>query len=174
MKEEWRYIEGTNNLYQVSNCGRIRSFNLQGGGSRAEPYYLATTITPKGYCTSQGQINCNKIEFKHHREVAKAFIPNPENKPEVNHIDCDKTNNHVSNLEWCTHQENMNHAYENNLIPVLRGSKIGMSKLHENDVLQIRSIYEQKFATQVQIAKAYNVSQRTISLIVRNETWTHI
>lgn len=66
-------------------------------------------MSPKGYC----RVNVNNKKIHIHRLVALAFIPNPENKPFVNHIDSDKTNNHYTNLEWCTNSENMLHFRRN-------------------------------------------------------------
>jgi hypothetical protein len=97
----WKIIEGTN--YEVSSIGNVRNMKtgkvLKGG------------ITPKGY--KRVQLYDKKVFI--HRLVAEAFIPNPENKPQVNHKDGDKSNNFVDNLEWCTNTENMKHAKENNL-----------------------------------------------------------
>lgn len=102
MKEVWKDIEGYEGLYQVSNLGRVHSLykNLILKGSEDSWGYLQVKLYKNG-------IKSNK---KMHRLVAQAFIPNPENKPEVNHIDEDKTNNKLSNLEWSTAKENSNHG----------------------------------------------------------------
>jgi len=102
--EEWRIVPNTNGKIQVSNMGNVRSL------LRGEPYVLKTQIDNKGYKRVRVTINRNKMTFKIHRLVANAFIPNPYNKSQVNHIDGDKTNNCVDNLEWSTNSENRNHA----------------------------------------------------------------
>ena len=77
--------------------------------------YLKAQPNPKGYLVVRITVDKVKHSFKIHREVAKAFIPNPDNKPQVNHIDGNKNNNTVENLEWCTNEENTRHAIKNGL-----------------------------------------------------------
>lgn len=108
MKEQWKPIEGTDGTYEVSNTGKIRSNNYLGHGSQKE---LSLAKDQKGYLRVRIFIAGVRKTVKVHREVAKAFIPNPENKPEVNHKDGNKENNCVANLEWSTPGENAAHAY---------------------------------------------------------------
>ena len=104
-----------------------------------------------------------------HRLVAQAFIPNPDSKPEVNHIDGDKKNNNMSNLEWCTSSENVQHAVDTGLINN-KGSNNGKSKLSEKQVLEIRD----SNLTQTELGKLYGVPQTVISKIKHRKLWTHI
>jgi hypothetical protein len=97
--EEWRDIPGLDG-YQASNCGRIRSFK------RGKPKLLRQSKDKKGYCRCFASGKGATV----HRLVASAFIPNPENKPQVNHIDGNKSNNNAQNLEWATNAENQKHA----------------------------------------------------------------
>ena len=105
MEELWKDIKGYEGLYQVSNFGRIKRVTtgriLKGRKNKGD--YLIVEL-------SKNNIASGKTI---HRLVAQAFIPNPENKPQVNHIDEDKTNNMVSNLEWMTAKENNNHGTRN-------------------------------------------------------------
>lgn len=107
--EIWKAIDGTKGFIEVSNEGRVRSL-LSG-----TPRIIKTSIDAKGYHRIRVTIEREKKGFKLHREVAKAFIPNPDNKPQVNHKDGNKTNNSVANLEWVTNKENSHHAIKNGL-----------------------------------------------------------
>ena len=112
MQEIWKAIEGTGGQYEVSNTGKIRSNNYLGHGKQRE---LCLVADHKGYLRVRIYIEGGGKTVKVHREVAKAFIPNPENKPEVNHKDGDKRNNRADNLEWATPGENTIHAYNSGL-----------------------------------------------------------
>lgn len=106
--EHWKAVDGTNGAIEVSDLGRIRS-NLRDGR------ILKACPDKKGYLRLRVTIERKKMSFKVHRLVAQAFIPNPENKPQVNHIDGNKTNNAVDNLEWVTNYENAHHAMDADL-----------------------------------------------------------
>lgn len=110
-----------------------------------------------------------------HRLVANAFIQNEQKKPCVNHLDGNKTNNRVENLEWVTHRENMIHAYKNGLSnpKISLGSKHYKSKLTELDVVQIMASLSNGVRSS-SLAKRYGVSKCTISDINRGVTWKHI
>ena len=105
-----------------------------------------------------------------HRLVAMLFIPNPENKPQVNHIDGDKTNNCVENLEWVTNSENREHAVENNLIA--KGDRLS-KKLTSEMAEAIRQEYipRSKDRNQYSLAAKYGVSHALIMKIINGKCW---
>lgn len=105
MEEFWKDVEGFEGLYQVSNLGQIRS--LPRKGSRGG--IMVGSKHPKGYRYITFRKDGKQYTLKVHRLVAEAFIPNPDNLPEVNHKNEDKTDNSVENLEWCSTQ--YNHEY---------------------------------------------------------------
>ena len=120
--EEWKDIKDYEGLYQVSNLGRILSLNYHREGKAK----LKNPVEDKdGYFTVQLSKNGERKTCKVHRLVAETFLDNPENLPEVNHKDEDKTNNFVflnedgsinkekSNLEWKWHKDNINHGTHN-------------------------------------------------------------
>lgn len=108
-KELWMPIESTDGAIEVSNLGRMRS-NLREKGRILKP-----ALDKKGYQRIRVTVKRERVTFKLHREVAKAFLPNPHNLPQVNHRDGNKTNNKAENLEWVSNKENARHAVANGL-----------------------------------------------------------
>lgn len=119
MIEEWRDIKGYEGIYQVSNLGRVKSlahtYTRRSWSSKSE-HILSTSekvLTPLNvgrYLRIGLTDDKHKtIQYSIHRLVAEAFIPNPENLPEVNHLDCNGHNNDVRNLEWCSHYDNVHY-----------------------------------------------------------------
>lgn len=98
--EIWKDIDGYDGYYQVSNMGNVRN--------AVKSKILKQQKSRNGYLTVSLTKNNKLTTYRVHRLVASAFIPNPDNKPSVNHIDCDPLNNKAENLEWCTAQENSN------------------------------------------------------------------
>ena len=130
-KEIWKDIVGYEGLYQVSNYGRVRSLDRTytqkaRNGSILKHTYKGQILKPNnvsGYLQVNIQKHKKRNDQKIHRLVAEAFIPNLNNLPQVNHIDGNKHNNHVDNLEWVTTSENQLHSYyvlKNNLKPVIQ------------------------------------------------------
>ena len=106
--EHWKPIDGTDGRLEISSLGRVKS-NLRDGR------ILRTNPDPKGYLKVRVTLDRVKYSFKVHRMVAQAFIPNPDNLPQVNHKDGNKLNNSVDNLEWVSNRDNAHHAIANGL-----------------------------------------------------------
>lgn len=104
VEEIWKDIEGYEGLYQISNYGRVLSVKRN--------IYLKGAINNCGYIKCYLNINNKQKTFLLHRLVGIAFIQNPENKSQINHINGDKTDNSVINLEWNTASENMSHSFK--------------------------------------------------------------
>ena len=102
--EVWKPAPGFEDNYEVSNFGRIRN--------SVTKKVLVVTPNKKGYVVARLSVHNVKYSLKMHRAVAIAFIPNPNGKPQVNHIDGNKSNNNVGNLEWATNGENQKHAFK--------------------------------------------------------------
>lgn len=115
MEEIWKDIPSYEGYYQVSNLGNFRSLpriiKYKSNGTRNYPSKaLLTETTKDNYQRIVLMKDGIKTRYQAHRLVALTFIPNPDNKPFINHIDGNKSNNVVTNLEWCTASENMIHA----------------------------------------------------------------
>lgn len=160
MTEIWRDIGGYAGLYQVSNLGRVKSFHNGGRILKSHPDH-------KGYLRISLSRDDKTKTCKVHRLVATAFIPNPEDKPEVNHIDGNPRNNHVDNLEWCTASENRRHAYATGLIP--QGENHARAKLTNEQARYIRE--NPDGLTGRELARQFGVDPVTISEIQRGKTY---
>jgi len=166
-KEIWKSIKGYNGDYLISNKGNIIS-NKRARGRPIKSHNVGGGYRMVPLCEN-GNVK-NKLV---HRLVAKAFIPNPQNKPQINHIDSNPSNNDVNNLEWATQSENMIHSYKNG-----RQSRSGEqnhnSKLTEKEVLEIRNAYNIGVFLQKEIAHAFDISTSRVSEIVNRKSWTNI
>lgn len=107
--ETWKTIF---QKYQVSDLGNVKSLNYH---REKREYFLAKNKRPNGYLSVHLCVEGKEKRYLVHRLVAEAFIPNPDNKPCINHINGDKTDNRIENLEWCTQSENVQHAIKNKL-----------------------------------------------------------
>lgn len=124
MNEIWKDIKGYEGYYQVSNLGNVKSLNrkvnvYENDCIKKRPLQeklIAKTKDKKGYIRVSLSKGYNHKCPLLHRLVAETFIPNPNDKPQVNHIDGNKSNNCVDNLEWVTNKENTQHAVKNGLI----------------------------------------------------------
>lgn len=153
--EEWKDYEED---YAVSSYGRMYS-------KRAGHCLSIKSLDNDGYIKVAPHGHTKRLN----RIVAQAFIPNPDSKTTVNHIDGNKTNNRVDNLEWSTPSEQMIHAYKHGLKKPMRGSDNANAKLTDEQVKAIRSEYVRNSRTHgtVALGRRYGVTNRVIGLIVR-------
>lgn len=137
MIEFWEEIEGHKNYY-VSNLGRVKSSGKHGRNPLSGKFIfkdkiLKPSITNWGYKRVVLQYKGNRKHMRVHRLVAMSFITNPDNKPQINHLDGNKLNNCINNLEWCTAKENHHHAIKNNLKPI-HGNPTGINQFTKNKI----------------------------------------
>lgn len=105
MEENWKIIDGTYRPYEVSNLGNVRSLDFIDKSN----HLRKGEMLPKHLVRQYYYVNIDRKLMRVHRLVANAFIPNPDNLPQVNHKDENKLNNCVDNLEWCTSKDNCNY-----------------------------------------------------------------
>lgn len=186
--EIWRYV-GDYPDYEVSNLGRVRSKRLMNRrspirdrGRKRLPFVVMNPNTNRSDCQYPSvslRRPRNYDEKPHrgrttvvHRLVAEAFLPNPDNKPFVNHKNGVKTDARVTNLEWSTFDENRQHAMAYGLYP--HGETHGCAVLTEDDVRNIR-LLATKGMTNRQINQQFQqVKQATIYAVVKNLAWRHV
>ncbi|WP_052493601.1 NUMOD4 domain-containing protein [Levilactobacillus brevis] len=170
--EIWKDIPGFEKKYQVSNLGRIKSLDRMRRKHHYPGRVLNTTkrLTHDGYARVPIRDDFGKQhEYRVNKLVATVFIPNPKGKSSINHIDGNKLNNAVCNLEWVTRSENMKHAYLHGLKKPVTGTKNGNAKLTAEQVMTIRSEYVPYSRTHgtVALGKKYGITNAAIGRVVR-------
>lgn len=160
---QWRKLKSLKFLYEINESGEIRNVKSK------KP--VRGYIEKNGYVRVKFENKCLGcvIRTTVHRLVAEAFIPNPNNLPEVNHIDRNRSNNHVSNLEWVTHSENMKHSYSLGVnIEPLRSHSESQRKAVSNGIYEFASISDAaKWLYDMQKCKNVSSGIAGISAVLR-------
>jgi len=187
MEEIWKNLEGIlEGHYQVSNLGRIKSLkrNFQ------YKFFTCKKCGEIEYRKRSSKLKIMKLQkdkrgylmvyltrarrnFQVHRLVAKAYIPNPENKPCVNHKNSIRADNRAENLEWCTYKDNSLHASKNNRFKPDKGEKCNLSKLTEKQIKKIRALRKKGIESKI-VEKMFNISRTHVYRVKSKKTWKHI
>lgn len=158
-KEIWKDILNFEGEYQISNLGRVKS--LPRFKKRKEEKILKISKGKRGYYSIVLWKNQKSKTFTIHRLIACHFIPNPENKREVNHIDANKLNNNLSNLEWVTPKENSIHAIKSQNVMKYKGKRGVTKRVYKNNIFWISEISHKNSTLYLGISKdkevAYNL-----------------
>lgn len=175
--EEWRDVVGFEGFYKVSNLGRVRSVERVQNGRKKNGYIIRPSHDACGYEMLELRNGTFKKRLSVHRIVAKAFIPNPDNLPQVNHIDEVRDHNSADNLEWCTIEYNQNYGNRRARISESStGERNARHILTEKDVIEIRETYipgDREFGVRP-LSEKYGVSYVTITKIIGRKIWKHI
>ena len=160
-------VVGFEGLYTVNESGNVFSPRT---GKRLKPIMMGSKYLYVHLCNGK-KTTCKRL----HRVVAEAFIPNPNNLPQVNHIDGNKNNCSAENLEWCSPKENTKHAIETGLIKP-KGEDNPSAKLTESDVRNIRAEYakKDKSCSFKELSRKYGVTDVAIRYIVIGKTWKNV
>jgi hypothetical protein len=171
--EVWKPIEGFE--YEVSNHGRVRSLprmvNCTFGHKMTAERILKPRNHNRGYSCVVLYRNNERRYALIHRLVLETFVGTDPAKPDVNHKDANRKNNHLSNLEWVTPKENTRHAMR--LDRMGKGALNGSAKLNESDVLEIKRMAARGQA-KASIARRFGVTPRNVRFILNGRTWTHV
>lgn len=162
--QEWEEVL-ENHRYIVSRDGEVRRKNsLKGLSPRNRKGYLCVDLYE----------DCNRVTRRVHRLVAEAFVPNPDNKPEVNHKDGNKLNNSADNLEWVTKKENCRHAWNNGLVHPSYGMLGKKNPNSGRKGIPIRIVETgEEFTSSIECEKAINGNNRHINDCLRGRQRTH-
>lgn len=164
MEVTWRGIPSCENSYRVSDTGKVYSLLTD--------RIMKSWIQPNGYESVYLRINGHYKTFTMHRLVMLAFVSERPAGMDINHKDGNRLNNHLSNLEYITHQQNIDHASDV-LGWSINGTKNPLAKLDDDKVREIRRLYSQG-ATIRGLAKVFGVTPSAIQSVVRRETWKHV
>jgi hypothetical protein len=181
-EEIWKAVAGYEGHYEVSNLGRVKSLARKVISRNRNCSSMECCLQERMLSPSKGQYFVVTLMKEGrgkntylHRIIAKAFIPNPFNLPMVNHIDGDKLNNSLDNLEWCTDNYNRRHAIRLNGTERFRGENNNQAKLTKEQVIKIREICAKEPCISYGfLSRIYGVTPKYIGAIVARKTWSHI
>lgn len=179
--EQWNDVVGYEGYYKVSTFGRIKSLKRQVFQPQFQKWALrkeriiAQTLNKYGYCKIVLQVDNVRVDTTAHVIVGTAYLPNPENKTQINHKKGNKTDNRPTELEWNTAKENSNHAISIGIDSVV-GVHNGRCILSEKDVLAIREGYEKGKHNNYRnrMSKKYGVSTSQVGKICLGYLWKHL
>lgn len=173
--EQWLPCPGHEIKYRVSTFGNVKSV----------PYYRMDGVFQRGKLLSQFPASNGysyvwiwdggkRYKYNVHRLIAKAFLKNPDNKFTVNHINGNKRDNRIENLEWATSKENIAHAWESGLSKARVGVDVATHKFTPEQVLEVREIWSKGGITQKALSRKFKMCPMTVCLIVNRKIWSHI
>jgi hypothetical protein len=166
MKEIWKDILGYEGKYQVSNAGKIKNVvrgTIKAGQIQKDGYEKLVLYKDNFYKS-----------YYVHRLVLTTFIGNGKDKDQANHLDGNKANNYLENLEWCTRGENMKHADKLGLRKMPKGKDHYKALLTEKEVLMIREKYHNRGSTLSKLAREYKANVGSVYNIVKGISWKHL
>jgi hypothetical protein len=183
-EEAYLPVIGFEGAYEVSNIGNVRSVDRivvhkRNRFDKSFPvFYAGRQLTKKinkyGYVVVCLMKNGDRKDALIHRLVASAFIDNPQYLPQVNHIDADKQNNTVDNLEWVTAQQNVDHAMSHNLQNFAWGDQLPQATLTKDQVVEIKKLLKEGKLNQREIARLFGVGKNAIWFIAKGLTWKKV
>lgn len=159
------YVDDVSTDYEVSITGKVR--NIKTG-------YILKPYISHGYYRYIFRVNGKKVNLFMHRLIMEYFVPNPENLPFVNHINCNKLDNRVENLEWCTPADNVRHAYAHDLMNIPIGEDRYNNKYSEADVLKVIELLKTGEYTKSEIADIVGVPKSLVKAVKQKHNWNYL
>lgn len=178
-EQEWFEIPGFNGVYSINAKGDVKNNGIRPHKTGRKPSgrILKATINAEGYwwIPLRGHIDRMKQRsYSIHRLLAITFIPNPDNKPCINHKNSIRSDNSLENLEWCTFSENNSHAHRVGGQRKYIGQRHNQARLSDSQVIEIRKTFQKRKRMMPDFMKNYGVSKGCITAIVDNKTWKHL
>jgi hypothetical protein len=176
--EIWKDIPGFEGSYQISNFGRVKSLpkvwvcGNRGSLRRKGETILKLSFNSGGYCQADLSKNLKNKKYPVHRLMGITFLPNNLNKKCINHINSDRADNRLENLEWVTHSENAIHAAKKGRMFKAVGEDHPMCKISKEDVIAIRGMADEY--THLEISKRFSIGRRTVCSIINRKIWKHV